>query len=88
MKQTIIQKNNLFINQEVENSNLKLKILYLELKYYNEELMYIEKHKPFKFQKNKLWNFENKKSEIKKHIENCNKNIQNEYEWVSKIIDK
>ena len=76
-----------YINENIEYSLKYLKLLSIELKFYDTELNNIESHKPFSFQKNRKRKYEQEKAEIKKNIEICNNKIKKQYELIAKIVD-
>jgi len=60
--------------------NVILDLLYLELKYYKNELIILENNKPIIFTKKRKMKYNLEKDKIMKKIDECNFKIQKEIE--------
>lgn len=72
---------------EMEKSNLKIKIYNAKIEYYGTLLDNLEKHKPFKFQKKKLNDFNKKQEEYLSKMNEIYSKMGEEVDDVIKISE-
>ena len=75
----------LCINQEIENSKNFLDLLYLELKICQVQMNFLEKEKPYKFQKKKFKAYLEEKKGLEERIEKYKKVIADELSLMAKL---
>lgn len=75
----------LCINQEIENSKNFLDLLYLELKICKVQMNFLEKEKPYKFQKKKFKAYLEEKKRLEERVEKYKKVIADELSLMAKL---
>ena len=75
----------LCIYQEIENSKNFLDLLYLELKICQVQMNFLEKEKPYKFQKKKFKAYLEEKKGLEERIEKYKKVIADELSLMAKL---
>ena len=76
----------LCLHEEIEDSKEFLDILYLELKFYKNKLDFLDREKPFWFQKKKIEIYNKERIDLEEKISICKKNILEELELMSKMV--
>ena len=75
----------LCIYQEIENSKNFLDHLYLELKICQVQMNFLEKEKPYKFQKKKFKAYLEEKKRLEERVEKYKKVIADELSLMAKL---